>query len=345
MTEWLDRLRPYAAWAALLLSAMASAAELPRLSASELAAIDASIPRPFMLVTRASDREYHRVELLTLDPKTLRPLTRTPTPLGCTRLHAADAGQVFCFTKVLPGKPKYYSGPTGYFYGSDFAQSTRYKTSRGIISRARVSRDGRYVASTAFTTGHSYLGVGGSQFSTATFIANAKDGKSEEDIQQWSVLKAGKPITSTDLNLWGVSFDPKQSDRFFVTAYFDGAPHLAEGSVAAKRITIVRESVECPSFSPDGQRLAFKKRTGPTRWSPAVLNLQTMQETVYTVADSVDDQIEWLDASTLIYEVTDTPLVGKPSVNLVTLDLREAAPTQKLWLEDARSPTVVRAVQ
>ncbi len=339
------RLLGCAAVAATLCTTVIGAAELPALSASPLTAIDATIARPFMLITRASDRDYHRVELLTLDPKTLRPLTRTPTTLGCTRLHASDAAQVFCFTKVLPGQPKYYSGPTGYFFGSDFAQTTRFKTNRGIISRARIARDGRYVASTAFTTGHSYLGVGGSQFSTATLIANAKDPKSEQDIQQWTVLKAGKPITSADLNLWGVSFDPKQSDRFFVTAYFDGTPHLAEGSVSAKRITVARENVECPSFSPDGQLLAFKKRTGPTKWSPAVLNLQSQQETVYTVPDSVDDQIEWLDGATLIYEVIDTPLVGKPTVNLVTLDLRAASPAQRLWLEDARSPTVVRGVQ
>ena len=44
---------------------------------------------------------------------------------------------------------------------------------------------------------------------------------------------------------------------------------------------MVRDNVECPSLSPDGTRLVFKKRTdpeSPREWRLAVLDLASMQE-------------------------------------------------------------------
>jgi hypothetical protein len=296
----------------------------------------------YALVNRPSDRDYHRVDLITIDPTTLRPISRTPTEIGCSRVHATSDGKVFCFTRVIPGKPNYFSPPTGYIYSRNFTLETSYPKGLGSVSRARISKDGKFTASTAFTTGHSYLGVGGTTFSTATFIGTASDAKSPENIQRWPVLNKGLEIKSTDLNLWGVTFDPANSDRFLVTAYFDTKPYLAEGSVQNRKINVLKEAVECPSFSPNGKRIAFKKRTGIAKWSPAVMDLATMKETIFDLPDSVDDQIEWLNDDTLIYEVVNTPLVGPSAVNLMTLNLRDAKPQQRLWLTDARSPTVVR---
>jgi hypothetical protein len=299
----------------------------------------------YALVNRPSDRDYHRVDLITFDPTTLRPISRTPTEMGCSRVHATSDGKVFCFTRVIPGKPNYFSPPTGYIYSRNFTLETSYPKGLGSVSRARISKDGKFTASTAFTTGHSYLGVGGTTFSTATFIGNASDAKSQDNIQRWPVLNKGVEIKSTDLNLWGVTFDPANSDRFLVTAYFDTKPYLAEGSVQNRKINVLKEAVECPSFSPNGNRIAFKKRTGIAKWSPAVMDLVTMKETIFDLPDSVDDQIEWLNDDTLIYEVVNTPLVGPSAVNLMTLNLRDAKPQQRLWLTDARSPTIVRVAK
>ena len=57
----------------------------------------------------------------------------------------------------------------------------------------------------------------------------------------------------------------------------------------------------------------------------------------------MDDQIEWLDDHTLIYEVATTPLFKAIEFNLYTIDLTAVAPTQVLWMKDARSPTIVCA--
>ena len=68
---------------------------------------------------------------------------------------------------------------------------------------------------------------------------------------------------------------------------------------------MIHENVECPSLSPDGTRIAFKKRTGSkgTPWRLTVLDLATMRETPLSERRSVDDQAEWLDDGRVLYGV------------------------------------------
>ena len=291
-------------------------------------------------VVRASDREYQRVDQLVVSKRDHKVQSRTPTRFGCDRVYEAQE-QLWCFPRITPGKPRYYTDPTGYLFDmkSEATPKASFKV-KGIVSRARIANDGRFAAGTAFTTGHSYMGVGGTHFSTATFIATLGDAKDAQNIQNWAISHQGKPVISADLNLWGVTFDPSNSDHFLVTVYFDGQPYLGEGNVASKSIRVLQQGVECPSYSPDGKRIAFKSRTGPTRWSPAVMDLATGKTTVYEhIQDSVDDQIEWLDSGTLVFQITQTPLVGSAQINLYTLNLSKNQSNPQLWLEDAKSPS------
>ena len=68
---------------------------------------------------------------------------------------------------------------------------------------------------------------------------------------------------------------------------------------------MIHENVECPSLSPDGTRIAYKKRTGSssTPWHLTVLDLATMRETPLAETRSVDDQVEWLDDDHVLYGV------------------------------------------
>ena len=68
---------------------------------------------------------------------------------------------------------------------------------------------------------------------------------------------------------------------------------------------MIHENVECPSLSPDGTRIAYKKRTGSdtTPWHLTVLDLATMRETPLAESRSVDDQAEWLDDDHVLYGV------------------------------------------
>jgi len=327
---------------AALLSAAAWVPAWAQSTASAAAQRDAG-PSVAYVVRPSDPSRYNPVERLTLD-KSLRPTSRTPLNLGCNRIHVAHSGELMCLTQSKPGSPGRFTPNTTYLYSPAMLPLASFERPVGNMpSRARISADGQYLATTTFTSGHSYLGVGGTQFSTETIISRRADGATAQDIQKWSVSWKGQPVTALDLNLWGVTFDPRRSDHFYVTVYFKGTPYLGEGSVAGRSIKVLRPNVECPSLSPDGQRIAFKRRVSASSWAPAVLELATLEERVLQVPDSVDDQIEWLDDHTIVYEVKHVPLIDTPKFNLYTLDLSAPAPKQTLWLEDARSPTFVRA--
>ncbi|WP_051606877.1 hypothetical protein [Microbacterium sp. CH12i] len=121
-----------------------------------------------------------------------------------------------------------------------------------------------------------------------------------------------------------------------------GRTYLVKGDIATKTMTSVLESVECPSLSPDGTRIAFKRvtsGTGPTvHWTPAVYDIASGTVTVLDAeARNIDDQIVWLDGETLLYGVpNDTP--GDSDVWALDADGTVEA---RVLIEHAWSPTVV----
>jgi hypothetical protein len=304
----------------------------------------ARLPRPYAFVVRpATGDRPNGVDVVTLDAATLKPLTRSPTSLACARVHAAaSTGQLACYAAAAATGMPLAATVLSVHDATLARQSNRPSGTHGLPSRTRMSADGRLAATTEFIAGHSYVGTAGNLFSTATSIWRNDVQAPPIALQDWPVVQDGHPVRFADLNLWGVTFDPHDANHFFLTVAWTGKPHLAEGHVKDHRLVVVRDGVECPSFSPDGRRLAFKKRTSATTWSPAVLDLATMKEHVFDVGHSVDDQIEWLDAHRLVYEVVKTPMFGAPSVGLVMLDADAAHPTESAWLADARSPAIVR---
>ncbi|MFJ2508623.1 TolB-like translocation protein [Arthrobacter citreus] len=206
----------------------------------------------------------------------------------------------------------------------------------GIPSRTRVSPDGVFVASTAFVTGHSYAGGG---FSTETRITSV-DGTQYGNIQDFTLMVDGEEVTAADRNIWGVTFG-SDGDTFYATAASGSSTWLVRGSLSARTLTALRDGVECPSLSPDGEWIAFKKEVSGTavpHWRIAVLRLDTLSETVLAETRSVDDQVEWLDEDTVLYGL---PRDGAPgSADIWALERTGGEPY--LFIEQAWSPAVVR---
>ena len=206
----------------------------------------------------------------------------------------------------------------------------------GIPSRTRISPDGSLVASTAFVTGHSYAGAG---FSTETRIT-ALDGPDYGNIEDFTLLVEGISVTAADRNIWGVTFST-DGDTFYATAASGGSTWLVRGSLSARSLTALRDGVECPSISPDGRRIAFKKDVSGSaipHWRVAVLELDSLTETVLDETRSVDDQIEWLDEGTVLYGLPRQGASGDSDV--WSLDTAGGPP--ELFVEHAWSPAVVR---
>jgi hypothetical protein len=202
-------------------------------------------------------------------------------------------------------------------------------TFAGIPSRTRVSPDGRYGAVTFFVTGHSYAEPG--TFSTHTALIDLRRGRRITDLERFDVRRRGKRIASPDVNFWGVTFG-RDSNRFYATLATRGKTYLVQGDVAARKARVVHDHVECPSLSPNGKRIAYKKRVG-NGWRLHVLELETKRETALAEQRSVDDQVEWLDDRRLLYGV-------EGGIWVVDAD---GSGSPQLLVRGADSPAVLRA--
>lgn len=169
----------------------------------------------------------------------------------------------------------------------------------GVPSRARVSASGRMAAWTFFVAGDSYLSVG---FSTRAGILDTRTGTLVKSLEDFTLEKDGHVYRAADLNYWGVTF-AADDNRFYATVSTQGRTYLVRGDFAGRRMRVLRENAECPSLSPDGTRVAYKKRTGGSSdpWRLYTLDLATGRETALAEPANVDDQMAWLDDHTVMY--------------------------------------------
>jgi hypothetical protein len=262
------------------------------------------------------DRDYARIAVAS----TATPGRRTVAGRVCERVYFA-AGRGLCLARAAGIGARY----DALLLGPQLDVRARIELP-GIVSRARISPDGRYGAATGFVTGHSYRDKG---FSTATVLLDMASGSTVTDLETFTVTRGNRTIDSVDFNFWGVTF-ARDGDRFYATLGTAGKTYLVEGSVRTRRMRVLHEGVECPSLSPDGTRVAYKERAGDA-WRLSVLHLGTMRETPLAETRSVDDQAEWLDDSHVLYG-----LAG--DVWQVRADGR-GRPNR--FLDDALSPAVV----
>jgi len=201
---------------------------------------------------------------------------------------------------------------------------------QGIPSRARVSPDGRYGSVTSFVAGHSYAQ---GTFSTQTLLIDLAGAKVIGDLERFDIRSTSGSLDAPDLNLWGTTFTA-DSDRFYATAASGGSTHLVLGSVSSRSAQVLHDNVECPSLSPSGTRIAYKKRVGSSRgsWRLTVLDLGSMRETALAETRSVDDQVEWLDDERIMYGVDGHVWIARA----------DGSGAAERYLPNAESPVVIR---
>ncbi|OEJ34263.1 TolB family protein [Streptomyces subrutilus] len=213
---------------------------------------------------------------------------------SCDRFHAAGE-HALCLRK-LPGVP----ARTDALVLDRRLREIRRVTVPGIPNRARVSASGQLLSWTTFTTGDSY---NTSAFSTRTSILDLRTGYLVKSMEQIPLTLDGARHHDSDVNYWGVSF-ADDDNRFYATVSTRGRTHLVEGDLRNWSARALRENAECPSLSPDGTRVAFKKKVSDEArapWRLYVLDLATMREHPLAEPHSVDDQPAWLDAATVGY--------------------------------------------
>jgi hypothetical protein len=266
-------------------AAASADARTPKLDVTAVAAVPHLVAR-----STALGPTYGMVVLV---PRSAPGGPRAVTDLPCDRIYADSAGGL-CLA-ANRGAITTYSGQ---ILDKSLTPTGDVKITGGP-SRARVSADGRYVASTVFVSGHSYTDVG---FSTVTEIVDTSTGRGLGNLETWALRKDGQPYHAADVNYWGVTF--ADDNTFYATVGTHNTTFLVRGDIARRELVTIHENVECPSLSPDGKLIAYKRATGGAsarHWRFSVLDLATGVETPLPEQRSIDDQLAWLDDSHVMY--------------------------------------------
>ncbi|WP_329182580.1 TolB family protein [Streptomyces sp. NBC_01477] len=251
---------------------------------------------PPRIVFRSMAWGPHRDELASV-PAAAPAGPRTASGVTCLRFYAAG-GTGICLQAERGAVNDSYRA---------LVLDSRLRTTRrvdlaGIPTRARVSPSGRMAAWTVFVGGDSYAGT---NFSTRTSILDTRTGALQPTLEDYAVTRDGKRVRAADVNFWGVTF--ADDTHFYATMATGGRTYLIRGDVRARTAVTLRENVECPSLSPDGTRIAFKKRVkglpADAPWRLYVLDLATLRDHPTAETRSVDDQAVWTDDHTLAYSM------------------------------------------
>jgi hypothetical protein len=269
---------------------------------------------------------YGRVALAALESAAR---SRVPTQLACDRVHYA-AGRGVCLIADR-GVVTTYRAVT---FDDTFTAKHEIPLP-GVPSRVQMAPDGTRAGITVFVNGDSYAS---GTFSTRTTIVDVAAGQVLGNLEDFIVTRGGQPFKAVDFNFWGVTF--ADANRFYATLASGGRTYLIEGDVNARRARTLREGIECPSLSPDGTRVAFKKRLREgvrLTWRIGILDLASLKETLVADTRNVDDQAEWLDNEHVIY--------GLPSATPGSSDVwttrADGTGEPRLLVADAWSPVVV----
>lgn len=226
------------------------------------------------------------------------------------------------------------STPYVHLYGAALNQTKKLQIS-GTPNRARVSADGRMMSWTTFISGDSYTSPG---VSTRTGILDTKTGQYVDTLETFTTYVDGGVYKSVDINLWGVTFTA-DDNTFYATMGSAGHTWLMRGDLKAKTLTALRDNAECPSLSPDGTRLVFKKRVSNDirkPWHFYVLDIATMKEHPLAEQRSVDDQAAWLNADTVMYAV---PHADDPGSDIYDVPA-DGSGAPKLLVANGMSPSI-----
>jgi hypothetical protein len=289
--------------------------------------IAASVARPHILFRNTAPGEnFGKLSVAPLDALD----QRLSSSLVCERVSFAS-GHGLC----LHTDRGVFSSHKAFLFDQFLKPGSSIKL-QGLPSRTRIARTGTVGAITVFVLGEDY----GGPFSTRTTIVDIGSGDEIGELEQFTTWRDGARFRAVDFNFWGVTFS-RDSNTFYASLRTAGKTYLVRGELALRRLTVVRDGVECPSLSPDGRLLGYKKRVGPSpdAWRLHVLDLETnIERMIDPETRYIDDQVEWLDSQRLLYAV---PRRTTAVADVWVAPVDGTAPP-RVFLSEASSPIVVR---
>ncbi|MGX7678041.1 PD40 domain-containing protein [Jatrophihabitans sp. DSM 45814] len=263
--------------------------KVPSVATTSLGSLDGQ-PRIVFRNTALGDQNGFVAEVPIGDPGGPRAITTTE----CDRVYAANQ-KVLCLSSTRGIVTRYAARVL-----TQSMQPVQSLPLTGVPSRARLSHDATYASTTSFTAGDSYAAT---SFSTRTVISKV-GGQTVGNLEDFTLIHDGKSIKPLDRNYWGVTF-ASDNNTFYATVEFSSHTWLVRGDLSTKTMTTLHEDAECPSLSPDGKSIVFKQRGNlpPGKWRLVRYDVATAKVTPLAETRSVDDQVDWLDNSTVIYGI------------------------------------------
>jgi hypothetical protein len=294
--------------------------------------IETIVAAPHLLFRHvAIDDQYNHLSAAPIEDPNAR---RGAAPLECERV-GFGGGRGIC----LQAHRGVFTSYEAVVFDAGFRSRHMLKLD-GSPSRTRISHDGRYGAITVFVTGQEH-GYASTTFSTKTTIVDLASGAVLGELEQFTTSRDGQLFHAADFNFWGVTFT-NDANVFYATLMSAKRTYLVRGDISARSLTVVHENVECPAISPDNTRIAYKKRVGAdlAPWRFYVLDLATMAERpIAAETRSIDDQLEWLDDSHVLYGVRRSSQSAITDVWIASIDQSEPP---REYLRNAESPVIVR---
>jgi hypothetical protein len=193
----------YTSWVILRVDASADLVQeqaqgtpLPIARPNELEAIQS---QPHLLFLNQQEPYIGQAKLVGLDPALSQGVQ---TPLRCSRIYYA-AGNGICLMYDMSRPAQDPLAPLVVWvtrFGSDFTPRHKFPID-SILSRARVSPDGKYAAFPVFVNGHSYSD---SNMSTTTVLLDAASGASLGNLEEFETWEDGK-LTRLPISISGAS--------------------------------------------------------------------------------------------------------------------------------------------
>lgn len=288
-------------------------------------------PTPHMFFQSAS--AYGRIGIVKLPVPGEQIILNT---LECERSHFGRNGGLCLVLNRDTMQPRAFA----YFLDEQFRTQGRLDLA-GLPIRARVSPDGKLGASTVFVSGENYASE---DFTTRTTLFDMSTRHAIADLEHFTVERDGKPFRSVDFNFWGVTFR-QDSNRFLATLGTGSKRYLVEGDVTKRHFRVVADDVECPSLSPDEQHVVFKRtRARAAGWQLWAMNLATRESWAITEdQQDIDDQVEWLDNTTVLYGMVLGSGLPEQTLGLWTTRIdASSGKNRQFFLRSAWSPAVIR---
>lgn len=274
-----------------------------------------------VFVNRTPGDEYGHVGYVTLEGE------RIITPLPCERLDWNRFGAV-CLQSGSIG-----SSARGILLDAELRPTAQF--SAATPSRAAVSPDGATVSWSGFVTGHDYLAAG--EFSTTTQLVDTQRQLGVDLEEHFEAFEAnGDTVDSIDQNYWGATF--VDGERFYATIGSEGETDIVEGDVLTGELRVVFENASCPEVSPDGSTIVAKEQRDQS-FQLVAIDTATGVRRDLGEARSVDDQVEWIDNTTIAYGLPNPEggTVGQPARDIWVLNISDGS-APRLLLPFADSP-------